>query len=309
VTQELFHGWVQFKNSNLAGVSIVFHKIAVGVAFSPTSEAMLMETARVAELLHAEMLLIHAGTRTSDAESRMNSMIARCNVPSDRTSIIWGSGDPVDVILDSCKKHHVDLLVTGALKKENLVQYYVGTIARKVLRKAGCSVFTIVDPSAERKPYKNVVVSAEDSSYIREAIATSCRLIPKDHGSWLHIVREVKLYGLTMAASDQHTEEEYDDVRQRLVKQEIDKVQELLAHIPHEGVRVNIKMVSGKSGFELPRFAQKKNADLLVVGAPPRRFSFFDRIFPHDLEYILADLPCNLLIVRPSKYRKEDPHG
>ncbi|MEI9918836.1 MAG: universal stress protein [Bacteroidota bacterium] len=290
-------------------MSIAFHKIAVGVAFSPTSEAMLTETARLAHMLNSEMLLIHVGNQTADTEARMNAMIAKCDMLRDRLTVIWGSGDPVDVILDSCKKHHVDLLVTGALKKENLVEYYVGTIARKVLRKAGCSVLTIVNPSTENRPYKNVVVSAEDSTYIGEAITTACTLIPKDHGSWLHIVREVKLYGLTMAASDQHTEEEYDNVRQSLVKQEIQKVEELLTKVPHEGVRINIKMVSGKSGFELPRFAQRKNADLLVVGAPPRRFSFFDRVFPHDIEYIFADLPCNLLVVRPSKYRKEDLHG
>lgn len=290
-------------------MSIVFHKIAVGIAFSPTAEAMLIETARLAKLLDAEMLLIHVGARTPDAESKMNAMIEKCPVFRDRMSVLWGSGDPVKVILDSCKKHHVDLLVTGALKKENLVEYYVGTIARKVLRKAGCSVLTIINPSIEFKPYKNVVVSAEDSSYIAEAISTACRVVAKDNSSWVHIVREVKLYGLTMAAADQHTEEEYDDVRQGLVKQEIENVEAIMRQIPHEGVRVNIKTVSGKSGFELPRFAQRKNADLLVVGAPPRKFSFFDRVFPHDMEYILADLPCSLLVVQPSKYRKESGHG
>jgi len=263
---------------------------------------MLVETARLAKSLNAEILLIHVGTRTAEAEQKLNAMIAKCDILRERMELVWGSGDPVNVILDSCKKHHVDLLVTGALKKENLVQYYVGTIARKVLRKARCSVFTIINPTIENKPYKNVVASAEDSSYIDEAISTACRLMPKDNGSWVHIVREVKLYGLTMAAADQHTEEEYDDVRQKLVKQEIQKVEEIMQHIPHEGIRVNIKTVSGKSGFELPRFAQRKNADLLVIGAPPGRFSFFDRVFPHDMEYILADLPCSLLVVQPSKY-------
>ncbi len=293
-------------------MSIAFQKIAVGVAFSPTAEAMLMETARLAQILSAEMLLIHAGNQTTDTEARMNEMIAKCDINGSlrsRLTIIWGKGDPVDVILDSCRKHYVDLLVTGALKKENLVEYYVGTIARKVLRKAGCSVLTIVNPSTESKSYKNVVVSAEDSTYIEEALSTACSLVPRDNGSWLHIVREVKMYGLTMAASDQHTEEEYENVRQGLVKQEIEKVEEILKDIPHEGFRINIKMVSGKSGFELPKFAQRKNADLLVVGAPPRRFSFFDRLFPHDLEYIFADLPCNLLVVRQSKYRKEESRG
>jgi nucleotide-binding universal stress UspA family protein len=253
-------------------MSISYNKIAVGIAFSPTAEAMLSETARVAQMFGAEVLLIHVGERTTDAESRMDEMIRRCNILRDNLTIVWGSGEPARVILDTCKKHHVDLVVTGALKKENLVQYYVGTIARKVLRKAACSVLTIVHPSKEEKPYKNVVVSAEDSTYIGEAIFTACKFVPKNTGAWVHIVRELKLYGLTMAASDQYTEEEYDDVRQGLVKQEIQKVEEIMQRISHEGIRTNIKMVSGKSGFELPRFAERKNADLLVVGAPPRRY-------------------------------------
>jgi nucleotide-binding universal stress UspA family protein len=60
-------------------------------------------------------------------------------------------------------------------------------------------------------------------------------------------------------------------------------------------------MLAGKSGFELAKFAQRKHADLLVVGASPRRFSLFDRVFPHDLEYIFADMPCNLLVIHPPK--------
>jgi nucleotide-binding universal stress UspA family protein len=290
-------------------VSINFHKIAVGIAFSPTSVAMLKETARLSKLLNAHVLVIHVGARTPDAEQKMNEMISNCDVLRDKLSITWGTGDPVKVILDSCKKHHIDLLVTGALKKENLVQYYVGSVARKVLRKAGCSVLSIINPTTDDKTYKNVVVSADDSSYIGEAISTACHLVPKDNTSWVHIVREVKLYGLTMAASDQHTEQEYDNVRHELVRQEIENVENLMRDIPHEGVRVNIKTVSGKSGFELPRFASRKNADLLVVGAPPRRFSFLDRVFPHDFEYILADIPCSLLVVQPSKYRREASHG
>jgi hypothetical protein len=64
-------------------------------------------------------------------------------------------------------------------------------------------------------------------------------------------------------------------------------------------VKINIKVISGKSGFELARFAEKKHANLLVAGAPGRKFRLFDRLFRHDLEYIFADMPCNLLIVNP----------
>jgi len=80
-------------------------------------------------------------------------------------------------------------------------------------------------------------------------------------------------------------------------------VEAMLKTIPHEKSRINIKMISGKAGFELARFAERKEADLLVLGAPDRKFSFFTRVFPHDQEYIFNELPCNLLMIQPRKNR------
>ena len=76
------------------------------------------------------------------------------------------------------------------------------------------------------------------------------------------------MYGLTMTVSERYSEEEYENVRQNLVKDEITNVEKILQRVPHEGLKVNIKVVSGKSGFELAQFAQRKQADLLVVGSP-----------------------------------------
>jgi len=81
----------------------------------------------------------------------------------------------------------------------------------------------------------------------------------------------------------------------------------MLNQIPHKELKINIKVVTGKSGFELAQFTKRKAADLLVVSAPPMRLSLLDRLFPHDLEYIFADLPCNVLVVHPQE-RKEAMH-
>ena len=104
-----------------------------------------------------------------------------------------------------------------------------------------------------------------------------------------------------MSASDQSSEGEYENIRHSMVREEIEKVEILLHKVPHNHLKINIKVVAGKSGFELAQFARRKQADLLVVSAPPRRFKFLDRLFTHDLEYVFADLPCNLLIVQPGK--------
>lgn len=188
------------------------------------------------------------------------------------------------------------------------MKYYLGTIARKILRKANCSVLMLIDPSADRKGFQQIVANAEDSPFVEDALAAACDLSLKDKANWLHVVREVKLLGLTMSTMDDCTEEEHNEIRNGLMRTEIENVEKLLAKIPHTGLKVNIKLLSGKSGFELSKFAQRKQADLLVVGASPRRFFFFDRVFTHDLEYIFQDMPCNLLVVNPQQ-RKEVGRG
>ncbi len=282
-----------------------FKKIAIAIAFSPNARAMATIGARLAGLFHAELVLIHVGTKTDVLNQQMELLLQESGA-YEKTTVIWEEGEPVKSILKVCQRENVDLLVAGALKKEDLLKYYIGTIARKIMRKAECSVLMINNPNLDSIDFKNIVVNAEDSACIEDAISVACDLGVKVKSSWVHIVRELKLYGLTMSTADHNSEEEYDEVRQNLVKDEIEKVEEILHRIPIEKPKVNIKIISGKSGFELSKFAERKHADLLIVGAPPRRLSFFDRLFPHDLEYIYSDLPCSLLVVNTTKKTK---HG
>ena len=289
-----------------------FRKIAVAIAFSPRIKAVLCEAVRFKKLWNAELVLIHVGEHGKDEENKLNRLLEEVHLAGENVKVCWQKGKPADEILATCKREGVDLLLAGALKKENLLKYYLGTVALKILRKADCSVLMLTDPSETPQNFKKIVVNAEDSPYVDDALATACFVGTKENAMWLHVVREIKMYGLTMSAAEQCSEEEYDDLRQSLVRDEVNDVEKILNRIPHEGLKVNIKLVSGKSGFELSQFSQRKHADLLVIGASPRKFSFFDRVFPHDQEYIFADLPCSLLVVHPrkeSELRKEVNRG
>jgi hypothetical protein len=158
----------------------------------------------------------------------------------------------------------------------------------------------ISDPSTEIKSLKNIVVDAEDGRTMHETLKLACMLASKEHGTWVHIVRELKLLGLALAAREQCTEAEYDELQRNLVKEETLLIEKELDLIPHQNIKINIKLLSGKSGFELAQFARRKSSDLLIINAPYKRLSLFDRIFTHDHEYIFSDLPCNLLILQSS---------
>ena len=60
---------------------------------------------------------------------------------------------------------------------------------------------------------------------------------------------------------------------------------------------VSSRVIKGKAGHAIAEFARKSEADLLIVNSPDHHLSLMDRIFVHDLEYLLGNLPCNLLIV------------
>src|SRR5271154_4142647 len=265
---------------------ITFNRIGLALAFSPRAEAILSETARLMRLFKAELVLLHVGQQGEKEEQLLKNLLEKTAIADSSVKIVWQEGDPADKILKVCREERVDLLVAGALKRENLVQYYIGSIARKMMRKADCSLMMIVNPSTEPKALKNIVVNAEDSPFVEQALQAACQIGADQDQAWIHIVRELKLYGLAMAVTDQHSEQEYTVLQQHLLQDEIAEVEKMLSKIPHEKVKINIKMLSGKSGFELCKFANRKQADLLIVGAPARRFVWFDRLFQHDLEYV-----------------------
>jgi len=275
-----------------------FKVIGLAVSFSPTTLAMVSEASRLMNWFQADLVLIHVGKKDLEKSDAMQKLVDESGVEPARIRICWVEGDPSEQILKVCNQEKVELLIAGALKKENLVNHYLSTVSRKIMRKAGCSIWMITDPSTYLKPLKNIVVDAEGGPDMYNIINLACNVAGKQEGTWVHIIRELKLLGLALSARGQCTEEEYDELQQNMVREETDLVQKELDRIPHQNLKINIKLLSGKSGFELAQFARRKSADLLIINAPQRKLSFFDRIFTHDHEYIFSDLPCSILILQ-----------
>lgn len=276
----------------------MFHKIAVAIAFSPRQQAIICEARRLQKLFNATLLLVHVGERTAEKEQTLQEHMAVAQLSMEEVVVFWEEGDAVKRILSVCRKQEVDLLVAGALKKENIFRYYIGSIARKILRKANCPVLVITEPSTTPKPFLRIAIHAGDKAEAHATIQAGCSIGQLEEARLVHIIKEVKMYGLTMALAGEDPEHEYSVTRRTLVQEEIQAVQQVLNRCPAcEGLRINIKIAAGKSGYELAKFARSVEADLLVTEAPQRTLNIFDRMFTHDLEYILADLPTNLLIV------------
>lgn len=275
----------------------MFKKIALALAFSPRMEALICESKRLKDLFGAELILIHVGEKTATLEQNLNFMLDKHQVDIKKVKVVWESGNPAKKIIQTCNQEGVDLLVAGALKTEGFFKYYIGSIARKIIRKSKCSVLTLVDPLMEPTPFEKVVINGTQQEQTPYVIQKGIEWCQQDQAKQVYVVNEIKMYGLQMATAGEGGESEVANTRRKLVGEEVAYVENILKNIDKGDLRVNVKITCGKWAVELARFAIDFGADLLIVG-DEGNLGFFDRIFPHDLEDILSDLPCNLLIIK-----------
>lgn len=276
----------------------MFKKIAAAIAFSPRMDAILSEANRFRKMFDAELVLIHVGEENVEKRTLLLQSLERAGIDSDKLKIFWENGDPAKKIKSVCKKQKVDLLLAGALKKENIFKYYIGSVARKILRKAQCSVLVLIDPNEKTSAFQRIVMHAGDEDGKKQTIRAGCYIGRQDRAKQLHVLKEIKMFGFTMAVAGEGPEHEYSETRRNIIQEKINEVNKLIAECPCEGLKINVKIITGKSGFELAKFTRNAGADLLIIDAPNRDLNIFDRMFPNDLEYILADLPSNLLLVQ-----------
>jgi nucleotide-binding universal stress UspA family protein len=281
---------------------VTFKRIATAIAFSPTALAVLHEAIRIAQSFQAEVFFIHVGERNTATEKRIAHLLNQAGCEPENYSIMWKQGDPATAILAACEEKNVDLLIAGALQKENLVQYYKGSIARKLCRKANCSLLLLTQPGIESKPCERIVVNGLDHPKTPDTIRTACYVSEAFASKQLTIVEEIASAHVSPADSDEGSVQEAHQKKARIARNEHLRLSRFLAELPEiNGLTVKEHCIFGKKGYSIGHFAETSKADLLMVNSPDTKLGFLDRVFTHDLEYILSDMPCDILIVHSTR--------
>ena len=274
-----------------------FETIAVAIAFSPRLEAVLSEAKRITDTFMSSLLLIHIGEKTNKKEDTLDLLIEKLAINKQKCRVIWMEGDAVDTILKLCKLNIVDLLIIGALEKENILKYYLGSVARSISRKAKCSVLLLTKPSTDKSKPRRIIVNGVENPKTIHTVNTALYLAKHYKVKEISIVKEVSTPALAMTIADDNTAPEAKELKKTFAEEEAHKLQLLVSSCQTDPVKVNEKIITGKPGYAISKYAKDKKADLLVINSPDIHLNLLDRIFTHDIEYILADLPCNVLIV------------
>lgn len=277
--------------------SYPFETIAVAVSFSEHCQPLLIEAQRLALAFGAHLVLIHVGEKNPEKQNELDNMLGIAGIDDRRSRIIWMEGEPVDTILKLCKLNMVDLLILGALQKENLFKFYLGSIARNICRKAKCSLLLLVNPQMQVVQFKRLVVNGVDNPKTIHTVNTSVYFCKTLSIPELYIANEIDLPGLAMVVADNSTAPETRELKKQLTVDSEENLQLLSEQCDAANIRIVHKTLKGKPGYAISHYAKEKKADLLVINSTDTQLNLLDRIFTHDIEFILADLPCNLMIV------------
>lgn len=277
-----------------------YNTIGIGVTFSPNLKANICEAARLASFFNCKLILIHVGDKTEDKAASFKAYLSSFDDENLNYELIFQAGNPVEVILKIAEDKNVDLLVLGALQRENFLKYYLGSIARKITRKAKCSVLLHINPSVERVPCNHIVVNGLKDLKTKQTIETAFYVGRQLGVKKMTIVEEITHKEVSVKVEDDKSLRKANIVKERLRLREDTRLKEIINEIPEEYTSdMNIKMqpIFGKRGYSIGHYAQVVRADLLIMNAPSK-MTFLDRLFPHDIEHILTELPTDVLIVQ-----------
>ena len=272
-------------------------KILIGIAFSPNLKPNIFEAIRMANMFGAQLVGVHVGEKTNKKQNQLADLILEAPKLKYPIKTVWQKGKPVDVILNTAVNEKIDLLVLGALQQENLYKYYVGSVARELTRKASCSVLLLIKPSVERVKCNHIVVNGLKDKRTTETIEASFLVSKALECKRITIVEEISQKEIEVKVSDDYSLRKANINKEKLKRREDSRVNKILGNISTDGISVKIQSIFGKRGYSIGHYAKVKRADLLVMNAPSK-ISILDRIFPHDIEYILTELPTDVLIVK-----------
>lgn len=281
---------------------VMFKRVATAVAFSPTALAVMHEAVRVAKRFEAQIFLIHAGKKTPESEQRLNELLTKFPLTADEFEVIWREEDPATAILLACKENQVDLLIAGALQHENLVQYFRGSVARKLSRKANCSLLLLTHPTVAIRPCKRIIVNGLLHPKTNDTIKTSFYIADAFNASEVTVVEEIDPKDVGISPDDDLKTIQANRKKNNIARSEHKRIEKLINELPKKvDVKVTERCIFGKKGYSIGHYTEKHRADLLVMNSPDTKLGFLDRIFTHDLEYILSDLPTDLLLVHTTR--------
>lgn len=253
----------------------------MGLAYSPSLEANIKEATHIAQSLSMEILFVHVHEGSPDQLTAIQSAVEKIDAPSLPHRFIWRKGPVAKELLKVAEEEKADLLLIGAVAREGLIRYYKGSLARQLIRQTDCSVLLLNKPGSGEKAYDHIVSHGVLHPKTKDSLAKSLAIAKAFQSRSWSVMAEIP--------------------QENALEAENQRLEQLLSFSGTEAsLKIKVQALVGKGGYSLGHYVQSQKGDLLVLNSPDTKLGYRDRVFTKDLEYLLSELPSDLLILHSS---------
>ena len=254
-----------------------YQRAAVASTFSPTFSAVLAEAEHFAQFCGADLHIVHASSFDAGKEQRFFDAMRR------KVEIRWVEAEhPARAILDATIEGEYELLIAGALQKEDSDRHFTNGVARELLHSAPCDLLLVPHPSTKPRAFQHVVCAVEPgedaAGFLRNQVE---RLRP----DLVTIAAAHTPFAAAIAASRGEEPADVDAWLENLVEA-----------VASDSCKVETRMVTSNTGYSLCDAIQGLEADLLVV-----QMQDASDPLPAHMNWLYQVVPSRLLAVRPEK--------
>ena len=273
--------------------------------FSETSRRAIAHATAVARWYGASLTVMHvcdsSGAMLGRVREQITASCAEATGSGVRLDVLVDSGRPATAIVDRAASMSADLIVIGTHGAGGFEQLVLGSVAEKVLRKAGCPVLT-VPPHAEGSvlPFKQILCAVDFSVWSLRAFELA-QSLSRESGAALTALSVIEWpwHEPPAPAFAELPPEQAAALAEyrRYVEQTAMRRLASLVEEPAAGIVAEPRVGHGKPAAEILQAATDLKADLIVIGVHGR--SALDlRVFGSTANQVVRQAGCPVLTLK-----------
>jgi nucleotide-binding universal stress UspA family protein len=222
-----------------------------------------------------------------------------------RAKLLYGKPF-LEIVREVLRENH-DLVMKTAQGEGGLKSMLFGSTAMHLMRKCPCPVWVVKGQGDEQ--YERIIAAVDPDPSDEQRNKSSIKImelatsLAKLERSELLIVHAWTLYGETLlrGGAGRMDQEEIDRLVLEAEVTHKTRLNILLQEYDLHGLNYRVHLIKGIAGKVIPELAEKKRADLIVMGTLSRS-GVAGFLIGNSAERILHKLDCSVLTVKPDGF-------
>jgi nucleotide-binding universal stress UspA family protein len=273
--------------------------------FSETSRRAVAHATAIARWYSASLSVMHvcdsSGAMLGRIREQITASCAEAAGSGVRLDVLVDSGRPAAAIIDRAASMSADLIVIGTHGAGGFEHLVLGSVAEKVLRKAGCPVLT-VPPHAERSalPFKRILCAVDFSAWSLRAFELA-QSLARESGAALTALSVIEWpwqeppapVFAELPAEQAAALTEYRRYMEEAALRRLTSLVEKSA----AGIAAEPRIGHGKPAAQILQAAADLGADLIVIGVHGRNALDLG-VFGSTANHVVRQAVCPVLTLK-----------